>query len=430
MSKRILLVSQVFAPQNKIGAVRATKLAKYLLRMGYEVTVLAGQSLSPIADSLLARDLAGMADVHFIREKSLLRLLKERKREDAPQVQHLHAKPHGAAKERKLLTALYLFLDDRADAAFARACIRKVKDMGRCYDAVISSYGPLSGHIVANRIKCLGFAKRWIADFRDEAAVPFQWQALRLKRYNRMVARNADRITSVSAGYLRVMGLESAGRVIYNGFDPEDLENFAAPPKRRDKLAFIHCGQMYGKQRDLSPFFCALAELIGEGEISRESVALVYAGKDTEGFVRQAAEAGLESCLEGYSFLPREDSLRLQKSSHALLLPAWNLKDRQGNIPGKLLEYMMLNMPVICCVSGEVPHSEIAGIIGDTNLGVCYEQANRAEDAPRLKAYVSELIRAFRRGEPMPFAPNREAVGGFTNEGMARKMANILEEWT
>ena len=51
--------------------------------MGYEVTVLAGQTLSPVTDSLLARDLAEMTDVHCIREKSLLRRLKERKREDS-----------------------------------------------------------------------------------------------------------------------------------------------------------------------------------------------------------------------------------------------------------------------------------------------------------------------------------------------------------
>ena len=49
--------------------------------------------------------------------------------------------------------------------------------------------------------------------------------------------------------------------------------------------------------------------------------------------------------------------------------PRGTCKDRQGNVPGKLLEYMMLDMPVICCVSGEVPHSEIAGILRDTNLG-------------------------------------------------------------
>ena len=40
--KRILIVSYYFAPQNVIGAVRPTKLAKYLARMGHEVTVICG----------------------------------------------------------------------------------------------------------------------------------------------------------------------------------------------------------------------------------------------------------------------------------------------------------------------------------------------------------------------------------------------------
>jgi len=85
---------------------------------------------------------------------------------------------------------------------------------------------------------------------------------------------------------------------------------------------------------------------------------------------------------------------------------------------------------VICCVSGDVPDSEIAGIMRDTNIGVCYEQANAEADAPRLKAYLARLIRAWQSGEPIPYTPNRDAVNGFTSEGMARKMANSIEEWT
>jgi glycosyltransferase involved in cell wall biosynthesis len=428
MNKRILIVSQCFAPQNKIGAVRPTKLTKYLLRMGYEVTVLCGKDLLSVCDPLLARDLSQMTDVHFVREHSMLRWWKEREKPSASSGKPVKQKA-GAEKARPLLNALYLYLADRADAAFARACIREVKRMGRQYDVVLSTYGPLSVHTIACKIKRLGLASKWIADFRDEVATPFTWQKLRLKRYDRMVVRHADRITSVSSGYLRVMGLEDKGTCIYNGFDPEDMEGFVSPTKRQDKLSFIHCGQMYGLQRDLSPFFGALSELIREGEIDAGSVALVYAGRDTRGFVKQASDAGLEACLEGYSFMPRDVALKLQKSSHVLLLPAWNLQNRQGNIPGKLLEYMMLNMPVICCVSGEIPESEIAGIMRSTNIGICYEHANRQEDAPRLKAYIRAAIRAFRTGEPMPFTPNRETVNGFTCEGMARKMANIMEEW-
>ncbi len=428
MSKRILLVSRIFAPQNKVGAVRATKLAKYLLRMGYEVTVLAGKTLSPVIDPLLQKDLAQMTNVHIVREKSLLRRWKERGGTSAPDGGPAAAQ-EGPAKAKPLKNALYLLLDDLADAAFARACVRLVKRAGVRYDVVLSSYGPLSSHTIACKVKRFGLAARWIADFRDETAVPFKWQMSRLKRYNRMVIRNADRITSISWGLLRVMGMEDGGRVLSNGFDPEDLDGFSAPPKRTDKLTFVHCGQMYGLQRDLSPFFRALSELIRDGMIGAGSVALVYAGGDTRGFIKQAEDAGLKDCLEGHGFIPRDESLKLQKEAHALLLPAWNLKDRQGNVPGKALEYMMLEMPVICCVSGDVPGSEIAGLIRGTNIGICYEQVNHAQDYPRLKAYLQEMIQAFQSGEPMPYAPDREAVAGFTSEGLARKMANILEEW-
>jgi hypothetical protein len=429
MKKRILLISHCFAPQNKVGAVRPTKLAKYLLRMGYEVTVLCGKDFSPVIDPLLARDLEAMRDVHTVVEKSLFRWWKERRKPAAAGGNAADRKPE-PAKAKSWVNALYLLLAYRADAAFAHACIREVKRMGKRYDVVISSYGPLSVHTAAVWAKRKGFAKRWIADFRDETTVPFAFQKHRLNQYNRMVIKNADAVTAVSAGYLRVMGMENRGRVIHNGFDPEDMKGFAVPEKRTDKLAFVHCGQMYGSQRDLSPFFRALAELIAEGMILKEKVALVYAGRDTRGFVEQATNAGLADCLEGHGFLPRDESLRLQMAAHALLLPAWNEKARQGNIPGKLLEYMMLSMPVFCCVSGDVPNSEIAGILRDTNIGICYEQASAKQDAQRLKAYLTKMILAFQSGKLMPYAPNRGRVNAFTSEGMARGMANSIEEGT
>ncbi|MFH1880951.1 MAG: hypothetical protein ABIK64_09160, partial [Bacillota bacterium] len=163
MSKRILLVSHCFAPQNKIGAVRPTKLAKYLLRMGYEVTVLCGKDLSTVIDPLLMRDLDQLTDVHVVREKSLLRWWKERS-QPAPADSHPVKKREGAEKAHPLMNALYLYLADRADAAFGRACIREAKRMGRTFDVVLSTYGPPSVHTVARKVKRLGLAKRWIAD--------------------------------------------------------------------------------------------------------------------------------------------------------------------------------------------------------------------------------------------------------------------------
>ena len=78
MSRRVQVISYYFAPQNAIGAVRPTKLVKYLARQGVEVTVLCGAPMTATRDPLLARDAAGLPDVRVISERSLLRSIKTR----------------------------------------------------------------------------------------------------------------------------------------------------------------------------------------------------------------------------------------------------------------------------------------------------------------------------------------------------------------
>ena len=63
MSMRILVISYYYAPQNTIGAIRPTKLVKYLERMGHQVTVLCGGGLDAKVDPTLQRDLEQMKDV-------------------------------------------------------------------------------------------------------------------------------------------------------------------------------------------------------------------------------------------------------------------------------------------------------------------------------------------------------------------------------
>ena len=214
--------------------------------------------------------------------------------------------------------------------------------------------------------------------------------------------------------------------MIHNGFDAEDLEGIQWGEQRRDKLCFVHCGQMYGTLRDLSPLFRALRELIDEGELDESRLELIYAGKDTSAFVDQATAAGLAGCLKGYGFMPRDESLKLQRSAHVLLLAAWNFKERQGNLPGKLLEYLMLDRPVLCCVAGELPDSEAAALIRQTKVGFCYENAHAADDFVKLKAYVLKLYQAFVKGEPLPFSPDEAELRRFAYRGVAEALETVL----
>ena len=88
----------------------------------------------------------------------------------------------------------------------------------------------------------------------------------------------------------------------------------------------------------------------------------------------------------------------------------------------------MLGMPVLCCVSGDVPNSEAAALIRSTNVGFCYEQANAQEDFAKLKAYVLTLWQAFERKEPMPFAPDRNQINQFAYSGVADKFNRLLTD--
>lgn len=62
--KNILIISEYFAPENIIAAIRPTKLAKYLKKTGkYHITVLTTIKTSKTRDSILENDLQFVDDL-------------------------------------------------------------------------------------------------------------------------------------------------------------------------------------------------------------------------------------------------------------------------------------------------------------------------------------------------------------------------------
>ena len=432
--KKILIVSYLFAPQNVIGAIRATKLAKYLSRMGHEVTVVCGEGVTSLCDPMLERDLAELTDVHIIREWNPVRDRKQKaETEVAPSAGNSVApRPSKASLKGRILDQIYLLLRFLADVSFARLGIRGIRQMNREFDVVLTSYGPWSSHWIGKAVKKQGLASRWIADFRDVVAPPFFRGEGWVRNYLRNVKNNADQITGVSAGYLDMMGLVSIGTVITNGFDREDLQGMepAQPIKdavgEKHSLCFVYCGQMYGAQRDLRPFFRAVSELAQEGCLDKAKLLLVHAGhaQDAAIFKAQAAEFGLGDQVEAKGLLSRDQAIGLQLSADGILIATWNTPELLGNLPGKLLEVLMLGRPVICCAAGQIPDSEAARVICETRVGCCYEEAAGEESYQALKSYVKSLCEA-PRGEN-PHQADAQAVEQYEYEQVARRFDNLL----
>jgi len=432
LSKSILLISRYFAPQNAIGAVRPTKLAKYLTRMGYHVTVLCAAPTDAARDPLLAADAALLADVREVRERSFLRWWKERGTrksgaEAAPSAAAIPPAAPVSAKKNPALDALYRWLSDRSDAAFARDCAKALRSLPGHYDIVWSCYGPASVHTVACLAKKRGLATRWVADFRDEASVPFRFQKRRLSRFLRSVRNNADLVTSVSRGALEMMGLEQIGKVLPNGYDSEDAAALEPYPLDAETFNLAYCGQLYSGRSDLTPVFHALQALVQKGACEPARIRIHYAGRQGPAFRAQAVAFGLADRVADHGLLTRKQSLALQKSADVLLAAAWNTPERHGVVTGKLLEYMLADKPVLCVVSGELPDSEAYALTERLRLGAAYEQARETRDAPKLEAYLRALYDARFSGTPSPFHPDRAEIAEFDYPSIAKRFAQLLE---
>ena len=446
MKKRVLLISYYFAPQNTIGAIRPTKMAKYLERMGYEVTVICGGGLDEKVDPTLQRDLEQLKDVHLIREWNPLRdrAIRKAQQAAAPAVATAkqEAAPHPAsssglvAKAKgivgKVLDNVYLYLFWLSDRDFGRKAKAEIRKLQGDYDCVLSSYATISVHEAGLYAKKSGKATKWIADFRDEVNMAFSWQAGRQRKYIKMVRDNADLLTGVSYGVLDMMDMEKTGRVLTNGFDREDLP-LVDVERTDDKLRVVYCGYISegrknAPNRDLSPLMKTIRALIDEGLLTKEEVQLVYAGSQSPLFVRVAEESGLQDCVEDHGMVSRQESIRLQLSADILLMASWHMTGRKGILTGKLFEYMMMNKPVVCCMSGDLTGSDVKGVLDTTGIGFCYEQAAGQADADALKTFVKGIIQRKHQGLPLMDGSRMDAINAYSYPELVARMASWIDE--
>lgn len=411
--KRVLIISDEFFPSSSIGAVRPSKIAKFLTKRGYDVHVF---TRYPLEENYSAEY---CSKFYSFEEKKL-----------APQSSGNTAprKEHGFIY-RKLYTVKTV-LDKLGEArAMLNSFKSFVAENGGNYDAVFSTFGPLGSLLCGRYYKKKYPSARWICDFRDPAVVTFlPWfSKIYMKHFEQSACRRADAVVAVSNGYLeRICGKKYSEKrhMIPNGFDRADGTAEIEPSK--DKLTFAYVGTLYGGMRDISPLFDVLSELIKSGEVEREKVAFNYAGREFDRLVLQAERYGVADVLINHGVLKREDCLSLQFSSNVLVLPNWNTKKEYGVFPGKLLEYMLITRPILALVAGDVPNSEVAQVIKEGNLGIVYEEANADEDRKNLLAYVKKQYDCVMQGRGTDFAPNASVVERYNLCNTIREIEDLI----
>jgi hypothetical protein len=446
--KRILIISEFFAPQNAIAAVRSTKIAKYLKRQGnYEILVATKVFADELEDRTLKKDMKYVDKLYCISPGKYVCLLnqmidkairssvydkqiRQSKSFDAVEKQTFKQKfYHSARYLRQIIN----------DKSYIRQAWKMLKNTE--FDVVISTFGPFSSHLLGYKIKKAYPHIRWIADFRDPVITdyaPIFFQRF-LQQFEQETMEHADVITAVSSGLLDMLPLEKgkSAFVIPNGFDREDLdavpfpvpeENFTASEdnQTRMKLTFLYTGQMYAGRSDLSLFYKALRELIAENRLSLGSIQIIYAGFSFAEFYRQAELFGLQDQLINQGYVSRERSLHMQKEAHVLLLASWNRTGSTGIITGKFLEYMLMDKPIVCIMTGDLPDSQLKQMITSAQNGICCEEAGGAIDFGRLKQYLLSLYNGYQENGQICFLPNKAYIETYDYQNIVRELEKLL----
>lgn len=421
--KILLIAAGSFAPWNVIGAIRWTKICKYLSQNGDEITVIAHKKRMTHSDELLAKDALLCKKVYYVSESGAEKILKI--------IFKLWGKTRGLSKEKseKQFNALMMsqrYLRSISYHGFAKKAKQQINNLNEQYDIVIST-NPLSAHWAAEYAsKKLSIP--WISDFRDPIAptLPQSRHEKKLLQWQKRICVNSDSVIAVSKGLKEVLATGNEVcrdkiHVIYNGFDPDDRP--AIKESSDGKLHLVYTGILYTGKRDLTPVFQALSELCRAGSILETDIVFDYAGNEIEILRDQARKYGMENIIKNHGFITRKESLALQMQSDILVMATYNDEGNPGVMPGKLYEYMMIRKPILAIVSGEVKGSELKVIIEKSSVGYCHETEFDGIDS--LKEFLVMVRKNRDNGNEAPYLYDTRK---FEYPQIASEVSRIISE--
>jgi glycosyltransferase involved in cell wall biosynthesis len=377
--RRALLIAPDFPPAGGGGVIRATKMAKYLGEYGYDVVVLTKPPApgSPTDYSLLADVPPSVEVIRFRGVDPYMPFYRLRARVA------YHAKRSGGALEIK--TNLHAIRESSSLSLFrlfetfvrryiaipdfhywwARSSVDLAEEIihRRKVSLIWSTSTPYSSHLLGLRLK-EKTGLPWIADFRDVwtadnmfyHSLP-KWKMLILERLEYLVLANTDIVTTVTPTFVQNFKSKFGNVIrrialIYNGFD---LSDFTEPEPVPDNSHFIttHAGKL-DKTRDPGVWLSAIADLIDEGRVFKDSIVVRFIGPSNPqvraSLFQCIQHRGLEDIVQFTGSLPHDEAISALRSSDLLLLIGDALPGAGAYIPGKLYEYIATGRPIFALV--------------------------------------------------------------------------------
>lgn len=436
---KILIICTYYPPDTAIAAVRPYMLAKYLTKLGHDVTVVrSGEFYNKPDESFIDENLAVRVYSYLGQNSPVERYLRGEAIASGDVSKARGRLKFLPSKLRIWLGSIYskvamplLLLKKLNEIDEKSEILKKFIDgfQEKNFDVVFATFSNLenayAGANAAKKFNC-----KYILDFRDLIAQRVTQPFLEFivkSRIQKKVVAQADICTTVSEGLTEEIKKQSPHKpvfTIYNGYEKNIKENVYYAEE--GKLSFCYTGTIYGNLRNASPIFKVLKRLKDDGKINTDNISFHYAGGDFETLLKQAMAYGMTDILINHGYVNKEEAKKIQSSTDLFTVLSWNTKSGKGILTGKFYEALKNQKPVIACVSGKEPQSELCQIITKYNLGVCVEEADKTNGEEHMYHYIEEQYSRKMNGDDVLYEPKSEVFEKFEYCNIAKEMDNII----
>ena len=432
--KRVLIITYYWPPSGGSGVQRWLKMSKYLPEYGWQPVIYAPKDGEyPVEDPSLEKDVPPEAEIvkrpivePYTLYKRFLGIKKEEK------VKAGFIKEEGKKtgwKERLAIWVRGNFFIPDARCWWVKPSVRYLNAYLKEHpvDAIISTGPPHSMHLIAMKLKAsLGIP--WIADFRDPWTGIDYYDKLMLthrsdRKHHRLeheVLTQADKVVTVSPDWARSLGRlgNRNVRVIYNGFDRDDITTQSNAPSS-DVFTITYLGVLF-KVRNPVRLWEALGELIKEDEILSKKLRINLIGQIDSTVMQSIAEHGVNEHVSLSPYIPHDQVATALHESTLLMLPLMPGTEAGtlGLIPAKLFEYMASGRPILCIGS---ENGDTARILKETHTGATAD----FEDCEKIK----EIVLAYYNQHLTTGLPDNDttSIEKYSRRGLAGEFTKLIE---
>lgn len=419
----LLIISYYWPPDSGTGVNRIVKMAHYLRKLGWEITVLTATADTQSKDQ--------NPDFKVLREPGfkLSKLWGGRKSpspREAGFSPSLFYKKNKSLRERLLIWARLNLLVPDAKIGWYPAAVKRGKALlqSQHFDALLSTSPPPTTALVARRLA--RYSKLpWTADFRDpwtqiyyyEAFPPGALAGWINRRLENRVVRSAREIVVVNKGFFPQAEATYRETVIPNGYDPCDFDDSTfgqGPNENRDKLQIKYLGTL--KMNQLAPGFLRALERIHERrERLKRQPVLELAGNVDEQYRERLEAAAPHFEMHFPGRVAHAEAIQKMQEADLLLLFIGQAQHSKLVYSTKLFEYLYTGKPILAMAHED---GAAAQVINECEAGAIAGH----EDTEAAYSFLEQVLTR----EELPSGASAASIKKYSFETLAGQLHEVL----